>query len=159
MPGQKWDEASAIQREVADQIESMIDNTPECQKSIRQLCELEAPGAIEKLGGSKTEYTNKKNRISAQLSRDWRSQIIQTLMDLCVQNIERRRELEDQLEGAKDVLKETICDDCKTNLKNQVTQKTKKETKTGGISIRGKGNAFILSLIALSVALVTLYSP
>ena len=60
MPGMRRDEASSIQRDVADEIESMIDNTPECQKSIRALCELEMPGAVEQLG-NKTEYTNKKN--------------------------------------------------------------------------------------------------
>lgn len=30
MPGLRRDEASSIQRDVADEIESMIDNTPEC---------------------------------------------------------------------------------------------------------------------------------
>lgn len=69
--------------------------------------------------------------------------------------------MEDEIETAKEMLQQTICQECKSNLKNQVTreQKIKKESRKGGISIRGKGNAIILSLIALSVALVTIYSP
>ncbi len=45
--------------------------------------------------------------------------------------------MEDEIDTAKEMLQQTICSGCKTNLKNQVTreQKIKKESRKGGVSI------------------------
>ena len=69
-------------------------------------------------------------------------------------NIERRETLEFELEDAREVLRKTLCEECKTNLKSG-TQKRK-----SGVTVRGKGkNAFLLSLLAVSVAMVAVVAP
>ncbi len=75
-------------------------------------------------------------------------------MDLCVQNLESKQKLESELEEARKILRKTLCDTCKTNLKNK---KIKEKKTSSGITVKGKGNAFILSLLAVSVALVGFY--
>ncbi len=75
-------------------------------------------------------------------------------MQLCVQEVEKREALEEELEDAKKILKKTLCEDCKSNLKSG--QPTKKKS---GITIKGNGNKFIMSLLAVSVALVAVYAP
>ena len=52
------------------------------------------------------------------MSRDRRSAIVQSLMDLCVENVRRREELERELDEAKHILKRTLCEDCKEGLSN-----------------------------------------
>jgi hypothetical protein len=81
---------------------------------------------------------------------------MRTVVDLCVQNFEKKNELEGELEEAWEILRQTLCTDCKTNLKNKGSKKAikSKSSTLGGITIKGKGNAFILSLLAVSVALV-----
>ena len=141
----------------------MIEKTPQVKKTLQALSELDESNLENSNRGGKEKYTVKKNRISAQLSRDRRSAIVQSLMELCVQNIEKRKHMEQELEEAKDILKRTLCDGCKGNLKQRVKlpqNRSKQQKKHSGISIRGKGgNAFIMSILALSVALVSVYSP
>ena len=72
-------------------------------------------------------------------------------MELCVDNMERREFLEKELEEAKEILQKTLCGDCKSNLKKRVQR-----PKKSGITVKGKGNALILSILAVSVAMVTL---
>lgn len=82
-------------------------------------------------------------------------------MELCVENVEKRSAMEEDLSGARDILKSTLCDGCKTNLKKNGCHKkptisSKKSKKQGGISLKGKGSAFIMSLLAVSVAIVAI---
>lgn len=155
MPGKDRKYATTTEERVVQEIEDLVDRQPLVQKSLKQLQELDDALASSKPSSAeKAAYTSKKNRISAQLSRDRRSAIVQSLMDLCVDNIERRENLEFELDEAKDVLKKTLCEECKTNLKAG-TQKRK-----SGVTVRGKGkNAFLLSLLAVSVAMVAVVAP
>jgi len=80
-------------------------------------------------------------------------------MELCVENVEKRSAMEEELEGARDILKKTLCGDCKTNLKSHNCSKSgssKKIAKRSGISLKGKGNVFIMSILAVSMALVAI---
>ena len=81
---------------------------------------------------------------------------MQSLMQLCVTNMQQKEELEEELEGAKEILKKTLCSDCKDSLKTGTKCQKK---KSAGITVRGKGNAFIMSLLAVRVALVAVYAP
>lgn len=159
MPGKNRKYATFTEQKVVREIESLIDKQPLVQKSLTQLKEIDE--AIQNSSpnqSKKNEYTSKKNRISAQLSRDRRSAIVQSLMELCVSSMEQKEELEGELEGARDILKKSLCTDCKDALKTG-TKNTKKKSQSSGITVKGKGNAFIMSLLAVSVAMVAVYAP
>jgi len=161
LPNVNRKNATSSERRVVDKVESLIDKNPRVMKSLSQLHSLEN-GNVRYSKSEKEKFTIKKNRISAQLSRDRRSAIVQSLMELCVQNVSKRDEIETDLDEAKEILQKTLCNDCKGNLKMAGSSPRKDNRKRKGassnLSVKGKGNAIILSILAASVALVSLYS-
>ena len=152
MPDKSRNHATEQEQRVVEEVEQMIERRPNVLKTLQALNDLETNNTRE----NRDKYTVQKNRISAQLSRDRRSAIVQSLMELCVTNFEKRDALERDLEDAKDILQKTLCGTCKDGLRKRCS----KPKKSGsGITVKGKGNAFILSILALSVAMVTVYNP
>lgn len=80
---------------------------------------------------------------------------MKTVIGLCVESFEQKTQLETDLADAREIIWQTLCNTCKDNLRSKIAKKNKQvPNSNSGISIRGKGNAFILSILAVSVALV-----
>ena len=82
-------------------------------------------------------------------------------MEICVENEMRKNELEDELRDARTILRAALCKPCKDKLSMKVKERQNEapSKKKGAISLHGKGNAFIISIVAVSVAMACLYNP
>ena len=124
-PDKKYDDpAFELERLVCTQVEFQISKDPKVIKSYQELKVFEESEECKQM--TKAEYTKKKNRISAQLSRERREAIMHSLINVCIQNIKAKKEL-DEVEGdideARQILKDTLCDTCCTKLKGATLQK------------------------------------
>ena len=74
MPGKDRRHATYTEQKVVREIENLIDKHPQVQRNLTQLKEIDEAIQMEKPSHEvKEQYTQRKNRISAQLSRDRRS--------------------------------------------------------------------------------------
>ena len=163
-----------LERLVCTQVEHQISRDPGVIKSFQELKRFEDSKETEQI--SKSEYTKKKNRISAQLSRERREAIMHSLINVCIENIKAKKELDGDIEEVKQVLKDTLCQDCCSklkgtpapeacqstlNIKKSGASKPKSKKKTPGIVVRRPGSwgllmsfaviAWVLSVAFMSV--------
>lgn len=104
-----------LERLVCSQVENQIANNPKVIECYRQLKAFEESEEAKAM--TKGDFTKQKNRISAQLSRERREAIMHSLINVCINNIKGKKELDDDIEEVKHVLKESLCDTCSTNLR------------------------------------------
>lgn len=104
-----------LERLVCKQVEFQISKNPKVIKSYTELEKFEH--SEEGKNMDRSEFTKKKNRISAQLSRERREAILHSLMNVCIENIKAKKELDSDIEEVKRVLKETLCNECTDRLK------------------------------------------
>lgn len=113
----------------------------------------------------KHEFTLIKNRISAQLSRERRQAILHSLINVCLENIKAKRDLDDDIDEAKNIIKSNICDGCKTRFKEIASgkclsstlnkqaasdaQTKSKPKKTSALSISRNGTLAIIMSLAV----------
>ena len=76
MPDKRREHATDSERRLVEEVEAMIEQRPQVQKTLRALQELDEKTTEDSTKDAKERYTVKKNRISAQLSRDRRSAIV-----------------------------------------------------------------------------------
>jgi len=105
-----------LERLVCRQVEYQISKNPKVKKSYNELEKFE--NSEEGQTMNRSEFTKKKNRISAQLSRERREAILHSLINVCIENIKAKKELDSDIEEVKRVLKATICQECTSKLKN-----------------------------------------
>lgn len=120
------DDESEIERLVCTQVENQIAKDPKVIECYKQLKAFET--SAEALGMTKIEYTKKKNRISAQLSRERREAIMHSLINVCITNIKAKKDLNADVEEVKYLLKDTLCSDCKLSLKGNQSPALKPST-------------------------------
>lgn len=109
------DEGRELERLVCRQVEQQISTDTKVIKCYNDLTQFEESHESKEM--SRSEYTKKKNRISAQLSRERREAILHSLIAVCIDNIKAKKELDEDIEEVKEVLKETLCDSCCGKLK------------------------------------------
>ena len=164
-PNKKSESSSnELERLVWRQVEQEIAKNPKVIKSCNELEAFEA--SEEGKSMDRSEFTKKKNRISAQLSRERREAIMHSLIKVWIENIKAKKELDSDVDEVKRILKETLCSGCKDNLrglskgKNPSTLKmqasvdkaSKKNKKNPAISISGGGAMqIIMSIAAIAV--------
>lgn len=102
------DEACELERLVCKQVEQQISIDPKVIKCYNELTQFEDSQESKEM--SRSEYTKKKNRISAQLSRERREAILHSLIAVCIDNIKAKKELDEDITEVREVLKETLCD-------------------------------------------------
>lgn len=155
-----------LERLVCTQVENQIAKDAKVIECYKQLKAFET--SAEGLGMSKIEYTKKKNRISAQLSRERREAIMHSLINVCITNIKAKKDLNADVEEVKHLLKDTLCSDCKLNLKGKQSPTLKPSTinmeaasdfkekkKTAGITITRPGAWGIVMSFAVIACLFT----
>ncbi len=108
------DENCELERLVCSQVENQIAINPKVIDCYKQLQNFEQ--SEEAKGMTKGDFTKQKNRISAQLSRERREAIMHSLINVCINNIKSKKELDADIEEVKLVLKESLCDTCTSNL-------------------------------------------
>jgi hypothetical protein len=106
-----------LERLVCSQVENQIAKDLKVIECFKQLKAFES--SPEGLNMSKVEYTKKKNRISAQLSRERREAIMHSLINVCITNIKAKKDLNADVEEVKHLLKDTLCSDCKQSLRGK----------------------------------------
>lgn len=120
------DDACELERLVCSQVETQISKDPKVIKSYKELKLFEESDESQEM--TKSEYTKKKNRISAQLSRERREAILHSLINVCIQNIKAKKELDADIDEVREVLKGTLCDGCSANIKGATWQNAKPST-------------------------------
>ena len=109
-------QGTELERLVCRQVEHQISKDPKVKKSYADLENFE--NSEEGQSMTRSEFTKKKNRISAQLSRERREAILHSLIKVCLDNINAKKELDNDIEEVKKVVKSTICEDCSDKFKN-----------------------------------------
>ena len=115
-----------LERLVCTQVENQIAKDPKVIECYKQLKAFEI--SSEAMDMTKAEYTKKKNRISAQLSRERREAIMHSLINVCITNIKAKKDLNADVEEVKHLLKDTLCSDCKLNLRGKQSPATRPST-------------------------------
>ena len=116
------DDECELERLVCSQVENQIAKDLKVIECFKQLKAFES--SPEGLNMSKVEYTKKKNRISAQLSRERREAIMHSLINVCITNIKAKKDLNADVEEVKHLLKDTLCSDCKISLRGKPNPST-----------------------------------
>ena len=109
------DENCDLERLVCSQVENQISKSPKVIECIRQLEIFEESEEAKSM--TKSEFTKQKNRISAQLSRERREAIMHSLINVCINNIKAKKELDADIDEVKEVLKDTLCNSWSSTLK------------------------------------------
>jgi hypothetical protein len=160
------DDECELERLVCSQVENQIARDLKVIECFKQLKAFES--SPEALNMSKVEYTKKKNRISAQLSRERREAIMHSLINVCVTNIKAKRDLNADVEEVKHLLKDTLCSDCKhslrgkpnptvrpTTIHTKAACDTKEKRKNPGITITRPGAWGIVMSFAVMACIFT----
>ncbi|CAI2385556.1 unnamed protein product [Moneuplotes crassus] len=114
-PNKAYDDKKCeLERLVCGQVESQISQNPKVIECYNQLKAFEKSKEAKNM--TKGDFTKQKNRISAQLSRERREAIMHSLINVCINNIKGKKELDADIEEVKAVLKESLCDTCTKNL-------------------------------------------
>ena len=133
-------EGTELQRLVCRQVEDQISKNSKVIQICEQLKNLE--NSEEGKSMLKDEFTKKKNRISAQLSRERRGAILHSLINVCIENIKAKKQYEADLIEVKQILKDTLCDPCTKNLINIAEESKRPSTINKPVSknkpIRGR---------------------
>lgn len=95
-----------LERLVCSQVENQIAKNEKVIECYRQLRVFEDSEEAKSM--TKADFIKQKNRISAQLSRERREAIMHSLIDVCLNNIKAKKELDADIEEVKQVLKESL---------------------------------------------------
>lgn len=95
-----------LERYVCAQVETKISQDPKVLKIYNDLQAFEESEESKKM--LKDLYTKQKNRMSAQLSRERREAILHSLINVCIENIKAKKEMDKDIVEVKQVLKDTL---------------------------------------------------
>ena len=162
-------EGTELERLVWKQVEYQISKNPNVINCCNELENFENSEEANVM--DKHEFTLIKNRISAQLSRERRQAILHSLINVCLENIKAKRELDDDIDEAKNIIKSTIWEWWKTKFKemtnlhkNSTINKeaasdahTKpKQKKNSMISISRNGTFALIMSLAVFACIATM---
>lgn len=147
-PNMTFDEKNIeLEKLVCKQVEHHISKDPNVIKIYQELKSFEESEESKQM--PKGEYVKKKNRISAQLSRERREAILHSLINVCIENIKEKQSLDSDIQEVKQVLKDTLCGNCCSKLKgaqlveNQKPSTTHKKAAGGNLTLNRRGNSAI----------------
>lgn len=163
-------EGTELERLVWKQVEYQISKNPNVISWWNELENFE--NSEEANSMDKHEFTLIKNRISAQLSRERRQAILHSLINVWLENIKAKQELDSDIDEAKKIIKSTICDGWKTKFKEITSGKCMNSTinkeaasdthsksktkKSSALSISRNGTLAILMSLAVFAWIATI---